>query len=113
MEGGKLRHRAELQSFAETRDDYGQAIKSYATFATVWARVEPLTGRELIEAQQLNSRVTHKVTIRHQPFAKPISRILFKTRPLEVVSVLDKDERRIEMKIICIESLAPKKEDAV
>lgn len=111
MEIGKLRHRLELQSFVETADEYGQEIKAYSTFDTVWGRVTPLTGRELLEAQQLNSRIDHKVTIRHQPLVKPINRILHKTRILEAVSVLDADERRIQMKILCIESIVPVKED--
>lgn len=111
MEGGKLRHRLPLQSFVATTDEYGQPIKVYTTFATVWGRVEPLQGRELLEAQQLNSRVTHRVTIRHKPSVKPINRILHKTRILEPVSVLNIDERRIQMKILCIESIAPVKQD--
>ncbi len=112
MEIGKLRHCIDLQSFVETADEYNQPIKHYETFATVDARIEPIQGRELLEAQKLNSRVTHRITIRHQEFIEPLDRILFDTRILEPVSVLDVDERRIEMKIMCIEQVAPRKQDA-
>ena len=47
MRIGTLRHRVELQEPVENQDGYGEAERTYTTYATVWASVEPLSGREL------------------------------------------------------------------
>ena len=49
MEAGQLRHRVTIQQATETTDGFGGVTQAWATFATVWAAVEPLTGREYLQ----------------------------------------------------------------
>lgn len=67
MRAGSLRHRVAIQEPVETRDDHGGITRTWNTIATVWASVEPLSGTELYEAQQVQSRVT--VRVRMRPYA--------------------------------------------
>jgi len=61
---GPLSRRIAIQRATEARDAAGGVTRTWATIATVWGKVEPLRGRELIEAQGVKSEATHKITIR-------------------------------------------------
>lgn len=103
MQAGKLRHRAELQNMATGQDGYGEETQNYATFATVWAAIEPLQGRELEFAQQISAETNHKVTIRYNSEVKATSRIIFGQRTLEVTTVINPKERNRELILMCKE----------
>lgn len=64
MRAGELRHRITLQRATEARDSFGQAVKTWSDVATVWASVEPLRGREFLDARQLQREISAHITIR-------------------------------------------------
>lgn len=67
MQAGKLRHRVTIESLVETQDGTTGAIsRAWSTVATVWAAVEPLSGREFLAAQETQSQVTARIVIRHR-----------------------------------------------
>lgn len=97
MESGKLRHPIEIQSATETRDDHGGVVRAWATVATVWGRVRPLTarGREYVTAQQVQAQITHEIEFRWHPTGvTPRDRMVHRDRVFEVEFVVDMDERR-------------------
>lgn len=61
---GRLKHRVELQSKSVTRDSMGGEVITWVTQSTVWAEVSALSGRALIAAQQAQSEVTARITVR-------------------------------------------------
>ena len=65
MQPGRLRHRVTIQSVSETRNSIGEAIETWATFATVWARIDPLSGRQLLAANQLDEPVAARMKMRY------------------------------------------------
>jgi SPP1 family predicted phage head-tail adaptor len=65
MEAGKLRHRITIEVATNTRTAAGSTTQSWATHATVWARILNFGGTERVTANQVESRVTHKVQIRN------------------------------------------------
>jgi len=65
MRAGKLRRRVAIQSLTETKDTYGEPIKSWTTVYTVYAQVLPLRGDERAQNQQLMSRADTKFRIRY------------------------------------------------
>jgi SPP1 family predicted phage head-tail adaptor len=72
ISAGALNRRITLQSHSITQDTYGEPLNTWTNVATVWAAVEPLSGRELLAAQAVQSSVTHQITIRYQvQFADP------------------------------------------
>lgn len=77
MRAGELRHRVQIQVASDSRDAHGGNVRSWSTIATVWASIEPLTGRELFEAQQIESRATVRIRLRHYPGLTGKHRILF------------------------------------
>lgn len=63
-QAGKLRHRLQIQRAVETNVD-GDVTRAWTTLDTRWGSVEPLTGKELYEAQQVQPRAAFKVMIRY------------------------------------------------
>lgn len=64
MQSGKYRHRVILLRRVDNQQPGGQVEFTYEPIAEVWARVAPLSGRELIAAQQVQSEVTTRINIR-------------------------------------------------
>jgi SPP1 family predicted phage head-tail adaptor len=102
---GPLRHRVAIQARTVTQDGYGATVATWATAATVWASVEPLSGREAWQAQSVRPDVTHTVTIRAYDGLTPKHRLLFDGRTLEIESVVNLEERNRYMVLQCKEAV--------
>ena len=63
---GKLRHRVWLQTKTETQDAEGGVVPTWTSQSEMWASIEPMSGRELEIASQMQSEATVKITIRFQ-----------------------------------------------
>jgi SPP1 family predicted phage head-tail adaptor len=101
----KLRHAITIQSKSVSRDVYGEETITWATFWSCWAAIAPLLGREFIEAQQMQARVTHRVTIRYHAGVLPEMRVLFGSRTFAIESVLTVHEITEEMVLMCREEI--------
>lgn len=103
MKAGDLRHRVTFQSEGgeDNLDEYGQSI-GWVDVYTVWASVEPLSGREFFAAQQVNSEVSVKIRMRYRSDA-PTSdmRGFYNGKTYEVVAVIDVEERHDELHVLC------------
>lgn len=96
---GKLRHRLELQSATDSTDSYGQPTRTWATYATVWGSIEPMSASEGPLADQLQGAISHLVTVRYNSTLAVEHRIKFGTRYFNVVGVRDFEERGIYQEI--------------
>lgn len=103
MHIGALRHRVTIQQRSTARDSYGQPVDDWPDVATVRAAVEPLNGRELMAAQQINSEITLRVTIRFRPGITSAMRIKYGSRTFDILAPLDQEERHIELWLMCKE----------
>lgn len=86
---GELRHRVSLQSPTDTIDAYGQEIRTWSTYATVWARVEQTPGSETQAGQSQLALSPHRITIRYRTDVMPTHRLVYGSITLELVSVTD------------------------
>jgi len=103
MRLGPLRQRVNIQARSATVDAFGQESETWATVATVWASVEPLSGRELLTAQQVQGETTHRVRMRYQAGVTTSTRLLFNLRPFDVRSVINKNEAGVSLELLCTE----------
>ncbi len=103
---GTLRHRLTLQEETRSADTGGGYTLTWGDFATVWGRIEPLTGTERLRAMQLESRISHRVTIRHRAGVIAGMRLLHSGRAFNVRAVIDPDERRHWLELMCEEGVA-------
>lgn len=87
MRAGNLRHRLEVQEPVEGRRTTGGVATQWVTLSTRWASIEPLRGREQITAMQLQSRVTHRITMRHFEGLTSHHRLVEGSRVFHIVGV--------------------------
>jgi SPP1 family predicted phage head-tail adaptor len=106
MNAGRLRHRITIQEPVTARNGYGEAITTWTAVATVWASVEPLSGREYFAAEHVQSEVTHRVRMRWQSGITPDMRVLFNGRVLKIDAVINYGERRTDLQLMCQEVAA-------
>lgn len=78
LAAGRLRHRVTLQELIPLLDSDGDVIQDmntgevsrvWTTVADLWAAIEPLSGKEFIQSQAYQSKVTGRIVIR---FYEPI-----------------------------------------
>lgn len=104
---GLMRVRAEVQARTIAQDSFGAAVPTWTTLATRWARVEPLSGREQWQAQQVRPDVTHRVTLRYYSGLTPTHRLKAGDRVFNVESVLDLDTLKRVQECVCVEAVLP------
>lgn len=105
MQAGRLRHRVTVQRSTDSIDQYGDQTPTWASLGTVWASVEPLSGREYFAAAQMQSEVSTRIVIR--PISgvtlTPKDRVKFGSRYFDIQSVINRDERNRELQLLCVE----------
>lgn len=102
---GKLRHYVQIQSSADAQDDYGEQSKVWTTVESVFASIQPLRGQELLEFQQINSELTHRLIVRHTSNAKQNNRIKFGARIFDINVPRNIDERNNMQELLCKEKV--------
>lgn len=105
MEAGELRHRITIQEKSVTRDDFGGEVITWVTHCEAWAAIEPLQGREFIEARLAQAEVTDRIRMRYQAGIRPEMRVLFGTRVYEIQTVLTTREIHHEIQMMCKEQI--------
>lgn len=103
MKIGSLKHRIVLQKKMITEDALKQQTENWTDFAFVWAGIEPLSGREYFAAQQINSEISVRITIRHLSGITAEARVVFDSRIFEVLSVINPEERCESLILMCRE----------
>lgn len=102
MRSGSLRHRVTIQRLvanSPSQDAGGVPDETWTDYATVYAEVAPLRGRELIAAQATSAEVTGSIRIRYRSDLSITNamRVVFGSRIYDVLSVVDTNERHVEL----------------
>lgn len=106
INAGDLTDRIVIEQATVSRNDVGESVLSWATFATVWADVQALSGREAERYGEIVGFTGHKVTIRALPGIKTAMRVIYEnTRTLEI-GAINEYERGWYMELICTEKAA-------
>jgi SPP1 family predicted phage head-tail adaptor len=89
-----FRKQVTIQNVAQVSDGQGGFTETWNDGSTVWASIEPLKGYEKVQAMQMQSPQTHKVTMRYTAEVTAASRIRYGDRIFWVKEVLDPEERQ-------------------
>lgn len=93
---GKMRERVTIKRQTEVQSPSGEVTLSWdTTVATVWASVDGLSSRDILQAQQANVIATHRIRIRYRADVSHTNRIIWRGRTLEVASVAERDNRSV------------------
>ena len=93
IRAGRMRERVTFQNPAQVRSPSGGTRLEWTTVATVWASVDGLRTRDLMQAQQANVMATHKVICRYRADVDHKSRMIYRGRTMELSSVIDRNDR--------------------
>jgi len=95
MDIGKLNRRVTIQQAGTTQDANGEIIDGWSTFATVWASVVDVSGREFLAAGGTQNEALTKVAIRYLAGVVPAMRVVCGADTYNVQSVLGQDKRSL------------------
>lgn len=97
---GLKRERPIVQVATETADAEGQAVKVWNNFATEWARVEFLQGRELEAMQKINTEISTRFTINYRNDVTEKMRLLWRNDYWNIHAILPSEDN-FEMALMC------------
>ena len=106
INAGNLTDRIVIEQASETRNAVGEVTLSWSTFATVWADVQALSGREAERYGQMVGFTGHKVTIRQLAGVKPAMRVMYNSSRTLEIGAINEYERGWYMELICTEKAA-------
>jgi SPP1 family predicted phage head-tail adaptor len=92
MDGSQLNKRIELQHNLPTANSIGEFVDTYTTYATVWSAIKPLVGNQRYSAKQLNSEISGKVIIRYRSDLVATDRLVYGSRYLSIISIVNPNE---------------------
>ena len=90
---GLLRYRLTFLNPVESRSFSGETTIEWPEAFTVWGSVEGLSGRDIIQAQQANLVVTHRIRVRNRKGVSHTQRIVWDGRTMEISSVVERENR--------------------
>lgn len=106
MRAGRLRHRVTIQAKTIGVDSFGGPTETWSDVATgIPASVEPLSGRELANAQTVNAETTTKITMRYRAGVSTSDRITFEGKFYNLQSVIDPEMKHRELIIMASEGM--------
>lgn len=108
IRAGKLRHRVTIQSLeagSPSQTPTGEPDVSWTDVMTVYASVEPVTGREPFLAQQHLSEVDTKIRMRYHAGLTAAMRVSFNSKYYNIKAILDFEERHAELLLLCSQGL--------
>jgi SPP1 family predicted phage head-tail adaptor len=102
IDPGKLRERVTVQIASGATNTLGETVLTWANSTAVWASVEGVSARESLTNGQQEIALTHRVRLRYLPGLTQNMRFSWRTRTLEIVSLLEHGNRS-EHEAICQE----------
>lgn len=103
MRAGTLRHRIIIQrkvAGSPQQNAAGEPAVTWSNWLTVWASVDPVTGKEPFLTQEHLSVVSHKVRLRYRSGIEAAQRISFDGRYFDIKAVLNWNERNREVLLL-------------
>lgn len=107
MQAGKLDKRIVIEDKRVTRLASGEENITWMVFLRAWAAIEPLRGREYLEARQVQADVNTRIRLRSQPGKRILARMraVHAGRIYEIEHVINVKEQGAEMQLMCREIL--------
>ena len=100
---GTLNRRITILTTVEGKNEAGDTILVPATFKTVWAGINPVRGRDYVEAKKYQAELTYKITIRYLVGVTPDMTIKFKDRIFLIQDIINPFEKNELLEIMAIE----------
>jgi SPP1 family predicted phage head-tail adaptor len=94
----------EIQNYSTVPDGSGGYSQEWTKFKEVEAHVQPISGGEYFQAQQLEAKINYKVFTDFDGEITSGMRILYQNKVLTIDTVIDQGGLNEIMVIMCVES---------
>ena len=101
---GQRRHKLDLDAPSYEQGAIGNTLDTWMTIGSVWARAIPQSGREFVEAAKTVSDLSIIWNIRFRADITTQHRLIHDGRAMNIISVIDPEERHIELNLLCGEA---------
>lgn len=89
MRAGRLDRQIVIQVNTPTRNSFGEQAPKWATFATVWAEVLPVSGREAMQGGQILAQADTRFRIRYLAGLLPTHRISYASNYYDIAHIAE------------------------
>ena len=109
MNSGDYKRLITFQNIQTNDEDQGSYSTEWRAFATVYAAIEPISGKEFNDLGGMQSTYTHRVRVRAIKGIKPEMRIQYvdgfegKVRYFNIIHVKDAGTEHREIQLMCEE----------
>lgn len=95
----------QIQKSTVSQSGTGEISRAWTLLYTGRAAIEDVSGGEGLKGQAVDADVTHIVRMRYRTGLSPAMRILHGDKTLEIVNILDRDGRHVELELQCKEAV--------
>lgn len=78
MNVGKMRHRIEIQTYSNTKNEIGELTKGWVTYKTLWAEKKQLRGSNTTTGDKEGIEYTYRFKVRYRTDLDESMRIVHK-----------------------------------
>ena len=103
INAGELNKLVTIQGKTVAQDSFGEEVVTWTKIADVWASINPVSYRELLEAQQVQSEISHRIVIRYRDGIKPYHQIIYGNSTYEILNIFNPNTANIALHLICRE----------
>ncbi len=103
---GSLKYTIIIERTTKTPDGSGGNTVVWNTHKTLRAKITPLSGRERVYAQRLESNITHRILFRYTTDILPSDRINLNGRYFNIRSILNLEEANRFLELSAEEGVA-------
>lgn len=105
MDIGRTNKRVSFCKFVEEKNEMNQMTQVLKKIRTVWASVEPKSGREHIEAEKEHPELTYIITTRYMDNVTPDMYIQYRDRLFNIRSIRNIRESNEMLEMSCTEKI--------
>lgn len=103
MNAGRFDEPVELWSYSVDQNEYGEPIKTWTKYADAWAKVDAISGSELVQAEKREHQQLFYFTLRYDPSITVYDQIKYNGFMHKIVTITELS-RRMYLKLYCEQS---------
>jgi SPP1 family predicted phage head-tail adaptor len=86
-------------------DASGGQTQEWLDVSMCFAQISPISGREQLKGDQIESPLTHRVTIRYRAGLLPKMRVVYGARLFNIRAIKNLEERNVWLELMCEEGV--------
>ncbi len=103
MKAGALNRKVSIRKSTASPDTYGGQMTVWSTYLdNRWCQVRPLSMNEQFRAQQIQAEIDCEIVLRYASGVSPGMIAVVDSAEYDIRSVIDVDDRRDELRLLCV-----------